>query len=517
MLRCGALGRNVLTMLKSLVSTSLITLCIQGGVTMALDDVPKRPADLVLEGELRGEDHRRIRLLPFEVPNGVESLAVRFDYDGKETKTVIDIGLNGPKGFRGWSGGNKSQFQIGPLVATPSYLVGQVDPGRWELVLGIPNIRAESKASYRAEIWMEKRQYLPKERRVEAREAGWFRGDLHLHTGHSDGSCKSQAGKRIPCPLFKTVQQAVDQGLDFISITEHNTISHLQAIHEIEGYFDQIVVLPGVELTTFWGHVNLVGVMGHVDYVRASKSPDDLQSVVEAARQSGAYAILNHPGLPSGEACMGCGWSPGIEKAYNFDGLEVVNGGAVRSTFGQVEGPFSGFGHWVAALSAGRSMTAIGSSDNHDPTQIAETMGAIGRPATVVFATELSAPAIMTGLRSGRAFVDLDGVKGRILDLRLNGPSGAVTMGSSLSITKDMALSATLSAVNLPADATVQWMRDGEEMFSESVNSRENNVELTIRLTELSPGTHAVYVIVRKDSGRISAMTNPVYLKVLQN
>ncbi|NBU67845.1 MAG: hypothetical protein EBS52_11485, partial [Betaproteobacteria bacterium] len=463
MLRCGALGRNVLTMLKSLVSTSLITLCLQGGVTMALDDVPKRPADLVLEGELRGEDHRRIRLLPFEVPNGVESLAVRFDYDGKETKTVIDIGLNGPKGFRGWSGGNKSQFQIGPLVATPSYLVGQVDPGRWELVLGIPNIRAESKASYRAEIWMEKRQYLPKERRVEAREAGWFRGDLHLHTGHSDGSCKSQAGKRIPCPLFKTVQQAVDQGLDFISITEHNTISHLQAIHEIEGYFDQIVVLPGVELTTFWGHVNLVGVMGHVDYVRASKSPDD-----------------------------------------------VVNGGAVRSTFGQVEGPFSGFGHWVAALSAGRSVTAIGSSDNHDPTQIAETMGAIGRPATVVFATELSAPAIMTGLRSGRAFVDLDGVKGRILDLRLNGPSGAVTMGSSLSITKDMALSATLSAVNLPADATVQWMRNGEAMFSESVNSRENNVELTIRLPELSPGTHAVYVIVRKDSGRISAMTNPV-------
>jgi hypothetical protein len=30
----------------------------------------------------------------------------------------------------------------------------------------------------------------------------WYRGDLHMHTGHSDGNCKSQGGQRVPCPLF---------------------------------------------------------------------------------------------------------------------------------------------------------------------------------------------------------------------------------------------------------------------------------------------------------------------------
>jgi hypothetical protein len=37
-------------------------------------------------------------------------------------------------------------------------------------------------------------------------QPGWYRGDLHMHTVHSAGSCASQRGQRVPCPLFLTAK-----------------------------------------------------------------------------------------------------------------------------------------------------------------------------------------------------------------------------------------------------------------------------------------------------------------------
>ena len=30
----------------------------------------------------------------------------------------------------------------------------------------------------------------------------WYRGDLHMHTAHSDGSCKSRLGQKSSLPPF---------------------------------------------------------------------------------------------------------------------------------------------------------------------------------------------------------------------------------------------------------------------------------------------------------------------------
>lgn len=58
----------------------------------------------------------------------------------------------------------------------------------------------------------------------------------------------------------------------------------------------------------------------------------------------------------------------------------------------------------------------------------------MGTPATVVFSTNLSQPAILAGIRSGGVFIDLEGASpGRLLDMRASTKAGVTAvMGETL-------------------------------------------------------------------------------------
>ena len=79
---------------------------------------------------------------------------------------AIDLGLLGPGGFRnnafrGWSGGNKNRFTVSATDATPSYVVGPIAPGRWNLLLGIPNIREKAHSEYTAKVYFSRNGKIP--------------------------------------------------------------------------------------------------------------------------------------------------------------------------------------------------------------------------------------------------------------------------------------------------------------------------------------------------------------------
>ena len=78
--------------------------------------------------------------LPVEVPAGAAGLRVELDYD--RSSAVLDLGCFGPAGFRGWSGGARSSFVITPREATPGYLPGELEPGLWQVVLGLYRLPA---------------------------------------------------------------------------------------------------------------------------------------------------------------------------------------------------------------------------------------------------------------------------------------------------------------------------------------------------------------------------------------
>ena len=378
---------------------------------LSLLATPALGQDLTLTGVLTGADHQTYREVPFRVPAGVSAVTVEFAYTGKEQRSVIDLGLRDPQRFRGWSGGNKARFTVSETWATPSYLPGPLPAGTWKLILGVPNLRKDGRAEYTAKVTFERGFHGFTAAPLKA-ASGWYRGDLHLHTAHSDGSCASRTGQRVPCPLDKTLEAAAARGLDFVAVTEHNSPSHHQALAEAQPYFDDLLLIPGREVTTFHGHANVFGVTAPLDFQRG------FGRVLDQASAAAGLTSINHPGLPSGEACMGCGWTWSGDIG-RVGAVEVINGAVA-------EGPLSGFAFWERQLNAGRRVTAIGGSDNHDP---ARAPG-VGVPTTVVYAESLSHDAILAGLREGRVFIDVQGTGDRVLDVTAGEP--AVPMGGEL-------------------------------------------------------------------------------------
>jgi hypothetical protein len=474
----------------------------------------ERAPDLTLTGTLTGQDHQTYREVPFRVPAGVTRLTFSFAYTGREQRAVIDLGLRDPVRFRGWSGGNKDTVTLEEADATPSYLPGPIPAGTWKLVLGVPNMRPTARAAYTAKIWFGRAGdpfpgFL--DRPVKT-GPGWYRGDLHMHTAHSDGSCASRQGAKVPCPAFKTLEAAEAAGLDFIAVSDHNATSQNAALRELAPYFDDLLLIPGREITTFHGHASVWGPTAFLDFQLGSPRLPGLGKLLdEVAAAHGVFSI-NHPASPSGESCMGCGWTAPVDYG-RVQAVEVVNGGALRLT-GSAEGGFSGLAFWEARLNAGFRITAVGGSDNHDASRSpAEANEGVGRPATVVHAAQLSQAAILEGLRDGHVFIDVWGVKGRLLQVEARAGDRTARMGDLLPLAAGRQVEVTVEVTGVPEGATLSLAGDGAKL------ARLGDARLTApdgrRTFELTADgrAHWLRVDVRNAQGLLLMIGNPIYLR----
>jgi hypothetical protein len=402
----------------------LLPLLSRGAETSA------RPPDLVLRQTIRYIQNHQILTIPFQVSAGTVRISMQFNWTGRESRTALDVGLLGPTGFRGWSGGDKNEFTLALADATPSYLPGPLSPGQWKLILGVPNIRPGVTSQFVARVWLdrtvESEARDPLTRFTVRSGNAWFRGDLHMHTGHSDGTCRSRLGHEVPCPLFRTVEDAEKRGLDFIAITDHNTQSHYDDERELQPYFDDILLMPGREITTYNGHANLLGTERFLDFRIGTPQVPTIDALLRQVQRLGAILSINHPSTPSGEQCMGCGWTPQSPVDYRLvQAVEVVNGS-------NADGPHSGMMFWESLLNQGYRLTAVGGSDNHHPDTPVPGPGSIGYPTTVVFAPALSTPAILDGIRAGHVFIDTEGTRDRLLEYSITAGGKIAAMGDSL-------------------------------------------------------------------------------------
>lgn len=231
-----------------------------------------------------------LRPLPFEVPPGAAALTVTLDHP--RDVGVLDLGLLDPYGgFRGWSGGARSTFTVTETHATPGYLPGPLTPGTWQILLrlhrippdGLPyDLRAD--AVDRAPTPPRPTPPPPTTTRrprppLPAHEGRrWYAGDLHAHTLHSDGSLTPDELARL----------AAEEGLDFLAVTDHNTVSHHPHL-PAAGARQGITLLPGQEVTTDLGHANVYGDTGWIDF----RAPAD--GWLAQAQAGGGFLSLNHP------------------------------------------------------------------------------------------------------------------------------------------------------------------------------------------------------------------------------
>jgi hypothetical protein len=496
--------------LDAILLLAFMLLCAGLGRVVHADDTAP---DLVLKGQIQARDNHTYRPVAFDVPANVNRITIQFDYTGHDQHTTIDLGLLGPDGFhgqdgfRGWSGGSKRIFTVSATDATPSFLPGAIRPGRWTLLLGIPNIRANVTAGYTAKVWFGRAgdpAWLPEVLNPPLRrEAGWYRGDLHMHGAHSDGSCTSQSGsQRVPCPLFLTVDAALQRGLDFIALTDHNAVSQANDIRELQPYYDHLLLMPAREITTFTGHANLFGSDEPVDFRVGSAGVPDWNTLLRKVAALHGLISINHPRLPDDEGCMGCGFAPDHPVDMHLvQAIEAVNG--IDAML-----PTSGIPFWQQQLDLGYRLTGIGGSDNHNAKQMMGNL--VGTPTTVVHAGALSMPAILAGIRAGHVFIDVQGTRDRFLDLTASAGQQSAEMGDAINVPAGGRARFTVKAI-APEGSKVEMIVDGKPWQPDANLVVHGKLEQSVEW----PGDgkrHWIRANVRGTAGELLLVGNPVYV-----
>lgn len=442
---------------------------------------------------ITGADHERLLEQPFDVPPGTRRVEVEYRATGAESRTVVDLGLRGPAGLRGWSGGRQSRITVSALSASPGYLPGPIEPGPWAVVLGVPNIRPDRRDTIEITVRLDGREArdgvaLP------GRGPGWYVGDLHAHSGHSDGTSHSMRGARIGTPPHRVFDAAAAAGLDFLALTDHNTASHWLDVDRLQPFYDTLLLAHARELTTYRGHANAIGERAFHDFRlrHPAAAPDE---ALAGPARDGAFVSINHPRLPDDETCMGCGWNVTTPETLALvHGVEVVNGGAV-------EGPRAGWAFWAELLNRGFRMTAVGGSDDH--TVDDDRDARLGRPATVVWMTALSEPALVEGLTRGRAYVRVRGPGGPTLETFSAARGGhTATMGETLAGEGRLTLHARLQRAD---GQTLQWIGDGRVVGETAIGDQPVSLELS------APWPRWVSLVVRDGTGP-TLFSNAVYL-----
>ncbi|QNI30980.1 CehA/McbA family metallohydrolase [Alloacidobacterium dinghuense] len=495
-------------MIKKILPGLLSLLCLTFFSLEALSAQVK--PDITLKGVITGSENNSYVEAPFTVPDGIVSITVTFHYTGKEQHTALDLGLFDPERFRGWSGGNKDHFTVSTTSATPSYLPGPLPAGQWKLIIGVPNIRETVTSNYEANIFFTREKSTPTSFADAPLRDGpaWYRGDLHIHTAHSDGSCQSQSGKKVPCPVFLTAETASARGLDFIAVTDHNTDSHYDALRELQPYFDKLLFIPGREITTFWGHANLFGPTDFVDF-RVGTTVPSAQMLFEEAARMHAILSINHPNAPTGQVCMGCGWTPKeAVDPHLIQSIEAVNGGAE-------EGQYSGISFWEKYLNQGYRITAIGGSDNHNAPAPAGSRSAIGSPTTVIYADNLSVPAILDGIRKGHVFIDLSATRDRRFEIAAEDGNQKGIMGDALPAPAGSTVQISAHVVACSGNK-LRFLLDGQPVAS--LDSNISQADQGISLTLPSDGKkHWLRPDVVSPEGKLILLGNPIYLNYTED
>ncbi|HEV2241570.1 MAG TPA: CehA/McbA family metallohydrolase [Streptosporangiaceae bacterium] len=319
--------------------------------------------------------------LPVEVPDGACGLRAELEYDRSEA--ILDLGCIGPGGFRGWSGGARRSFAITTDAATPGYLPGDLEPGTWQVMIGLHQVPAGG-AEYHltAEVSTRPGELTPPPppdpmppladrpaRRELPASPGrrWLAGDLHTHTVHSDGAMT------VP----ELARFAVGQGLDFLAITDHNTVSHhceLPAVAAEHG----IILVPGQEVTVQGGHAGALGDIGWIDF----REPAD--SWLAATDRAGGLLSINHPIGGHVSWTMPMSRRPPLAEVWHWSWLDP------RWTT-----PLA----WWLAWDPGA--IPVGGSDWHRPGADAPP----GSPTTWVECAGDEPGAVLDGLRAGRTAI----------------------------------------------------------------------------------------------------------------
>ena len=446
--------------------------------------------------------HHRFEI---RVPDLTAELRIRFrwepaDMGSEREANALSLALFDPGGFRGTAGRTDQEIAIGEWAATNGFLVGPIPAGAWSIMVSsaeILNDGAETgyleyhlEASARvADAMGEQRPAPPAPSTLTRRPSDadgprWYRGDLHSHTVHSDGTIT----------VTDRVRGAVERGLDFLAITDHNTTSQHR---ESDRWPDAITPIRGSEVTTFHGHLNCFGLHTAIDWRDAGRG-SGAAAIADQAHRQDALISINHPSAFGDPWCTGCHWDFALVDYSTIDAIEVWNGRwAIPETAN-----LGALAFWTDLLDAGIRPTGVSGTDSHS----AEEDQYPALPMNYVHAGDRSEGSILDGIRRGRVLLS----SGPIVSFQARGSDGVEIFLPGDHLPADGRLNLTADVEQVDEPATLWYVTSGSMVplgECRPPSTRLVHERLVAKKwwrLELRQGSAA--------TGDLLALTNPVYV-----
>lgn len=500
-------------------------------------------APLVLTGAVTTAGARTYRQLPFLVPPGAQRVEVGYSWAEVQedptparalTATTLDLGLwdedgyRSAQGFRGWSGSRQGRLPKRIFVqadgADRGYTAGPIEPGAWSVELGIAAVSPRG-ATWRVEISCGPAgPATPRPSgaldpdRVARPGPGWYHGDFHVHGYHSNASAPDWAG---------VVEQLRAAKLDFAAVTEYVVTNHHDELGPTQAANPDLLLWPGREIITYFGHASAVGETPGVIEYRHGFEDVTLRDIQRATKDAGALFQVNHPTIFPGPVfsgfCRGCEFTLGDGIAWDLvDTIEVVTGPAVADG-SDLGGPKTPGGQnpfvptairfWEDLLRRGHKVAPVSGSDSKGVDPAAErARKGYGSSATAIYADELSRAGLRRAIEAGHVYVRARGVTASpALDLSVTTADGQRgTFGDAL-----RADTATMAVrVQAGAGQVLRVYRNGQPVLAAPIATADQTVTLPIARVPADEGPLGTFWRVETgDASGISAIGNAVFLQ----
>lgn len=464
------------------------------------------PNQLHFSGQLTAADVKRHIPHEFTLPAGCTGLTIHLHFDPlrvADIRNMLTLTLFDPNGFRGAGhrGGNSHEVSLSHAQATPGYRPGPLPAGQWTVQIDTHMVMPGEECSYALSVEMHPTPpqvsqnaplsfgppALAAQRPVLKATPGWYRGDLHGHTIHSDGSWQAS----------DLVAAAGRLGLDFVTLTDHNTVSSLAEMAALTG--PNLLTLVGMELTTFWGHALCLGSRQWIDW-RVDRAGDEMGQIARRTDRAGELFVIAHPMDKGDPTCTGCRWlypkmMPGPAQL-----VEVWNEawwGKDGRSREKNEGSLALYYSW---LNAGHRLVATAGSDTHGQAHYDEGPG-----FNVVYAEALSEPAILEAIAQGHLYLSAGP------ELRLNATTMAgdmAMMGDVLPVAPDTEVAVLAHWANCPADAVLHLVVNGQSFHERIIPAQGEDTWL------LKPREANWFTLeLRSTAGELLALTNPIFVE----
>lgn len=431
----------------------------------------------------------------FDVPEGVKRLRVCLRYEKPGIcqlyLSVFDSdGYRGSRMLPGAVGLIEEVLEFGEGFGTLGAIQGKIEAGNWLAFLDLERTAYTVDYTLTVEVGLEDtlklEPFIASENGNDA--PGWYRGELHSHTHHSDGRSSTA----------ELVAAARRYGLDFLALTDHFTTA---AWAELKSLSDEnLCLMTGLEMTGHRGHANFHGLQTWVNPFVDEPATWNINDAARATRDQGGLVCVNHP------FSLDLGWRYHEFDWKLCDALEVYHHLEGSSNTAMLT-------FWDGLLRAGHRITGVAGTDSHDAVKGRHRLGQV---FTVVNSSALRSEAILDGVRAGRAYVTL----GPTLEFWATSGENRAGMGEELEMKQSVTLEARIAQLKFPARVLI--LKNGFYHAHKDIAASESEIKLEFVDTEPQNGYYRLEVFAKDAQGQDGAgrewqntllLSNPIYVR----